>query len=282
MSAQPATADLQGGASHVQAAQRYTAGVLAGTIPACKWTQLAAQRQRDDLARSARVNAVQACALAAPDDAAAQAEFAQAVADWPWVFDAARAARPCEFIELLPHIKGKWARLKETIVLEPWQSFIVTTIFGWVHRDTGLRRFRDVYLEVPRKNAKSTLSSGIALYMLTADGEQGAEIYSAATTSEQARIVFDVARQMALKLPEMRQHLGLAILTHSLTVAHAASSFRPLAAESSTQDGLNIHLAVVDELHAHKTRGLYDVLDTARGAHPERVPRWFARTGARF
>src|SRR5205085_2611155 len=81
-----------------------------------------------------------------------------------------RAARICEFLELLPHIKGKWARERRLLELDPWQCFILTTVFGWVHRETGLRRFREVYLEVPRKNAKSTLSSGVALYMLTAGG----------------------------------------------------------------------------------------------------------------
>jgi phage terminase large subunit-like protein len=180
-----------------------------------------------------------------------------------------RAERICEFIELLPHIKGKWARERRLIELEPWQCFILTTVFGWVHRDTGLRRFREVYLEVPRKNAKSTLSSGVALYMLTADGEQGAEVYSAATTRDQARIVFDDAKAMAERTPDMRTYLGVAILQHAITVAHTASKFTPLAAEGSTLDGLNVHFAVLDELHAHKTRAVYDVIDTARGAREQ-------------
>lgn len=229
---------------HIEAAHQYMRDVLSGAIPSCKWTQLAVERQVADLERESST-------------------------DWPWVFDAARAVRPCEFIELLPHIKGKWARARKLIELGPWQSFILTTIFGWVHRDTGLRRFRDVYLEIPRKNAKSTLSSGVALFMLTADGEQGAEIYSAATTKDQARIVFDDAKQMAERTPDMRTYLGVAILQHSITVAHTASSFKPLAAEGSTLDGLNVHFTVLDELHAHKTRAVYDVIDTARGAREQ-------------
>lgn len=229
---------------HIAQAQMYMRMVQSGEIPACNWTRYAVQRQLDDLARE-------------------QSD------DWPWVFDPVRAVRPCEFIELLPHIKGKWARAGMLISLEAWQSFVVSTIFGWVHRDTGLRRFRDVYLEIPRKNAKSTLSSGIALYMLTADGEQGAEVYSAATTKDQARIVFDVAKSMADRSPEMRTWLGLAIMQHQLTVASTSSVFKPLAAEGSTQDGLNVHLGVIDELHAHKRRDLYDVIDTARGAREQ-------------
>lgn len=224
----------------------YMASVVEGRQPACKWTRLAVQRQLDDLARP-------------PSDA------------WPWVFDEARATRICEFLQLLPHIKGRWARDRRLIELDGWQCWILTTIFGWVHRDTGLRRFREVYLEVPRKNAKSTLSSGVALYMLTADGEQGAEIYSAATTRDQARIVFDDAKAMAERSPDMRTYLGLAILQHAITVAYTASKFVPLAAEGSTLDGLNVHFAVLDELHAHKTRAVYDVIDTARGAREQSI-----------
>jgi phage terminase large subunit-like protein len=229
---------------HVEAAGAYTRAVLAGEVPACKWVKLAVQRQADDLQR-------------------------ETSEDWPWVFDHDLASRPCEFIELLPHIKGKWARERRLIELEPWQCFILTTVFGWVHRETGLRRFKEGYVEVPRKNAKSTLSSGLALFMLSADGEHGAEVYSAATTKDQARIVFDDARAMAERTPDLRTYLGVAIMQHSITVAHRASKFLPLSAEGSTLDGLNVHFAVIDELHAHKTRAVYDVIDTARGAREQ-------------
>lgn len=228
----------------MQAAQKYAQQVQAGEIPACKWTLLAVQRQQFDLSKP-------------------QTE------EWPWVFDEAKAHRVCEFLELLPHIKGRWARDGKLLVLDPWQCFIVTTVFGWVHKDTGLRRFREAYIEVPRKNGKSLVSAGIGLYMLTADGEQGAEVYSAATTRDQARIVFDDAKGMAERTPDMRTYLGVAILMHSITVAHSSSKFSPLAAEASTQDGLNVHCAIIDELHAHKKRDLYDVIDTARGAREQ-------------
>ena len=229
---------------YVDAALAYARAVVAGEIVACKWTRLACQRQLDDLVR---------------EDGDT----------WPWVFDVDRAARPCEFIELLPHIKGKWAREGRTITLEPWQCFIITTVFGWVHRDTGLRRFLEAYEEEARKNAKSTKGSGVFLFMLTADGEHGAECYTAATTRDQARIVFDDAKAMAERSPGLRTHLGLAIMQHSLTVVHTASKGAPLAAEGSTLDGPNVHFAVIDELHAHKTRAVYDVIDTARGAREQ-------------
>jgi phage terminase large subunit-like protein len=229
---------------HVDAALDYARAVAAGEMPACKWTRLACLRQINDLERATD-------------------------ADWPWVFDLDRASRPCEFVELLPHIKGKWAREGRLIELEPWQCFVITTVFGWVHRETRLRRYREGYVEVPRKNAKSTLSSGLALYMLTADNEHGAEVYSAATTRDQARIVFDDAKAMAQRTPDLRSWLGVAILQHSITVAYTSSKFAPLAAEGSTLDGLNVHFAVIDELHAHKTRAVYDVIDTARGAREQ-------------
>ena len=253
----------------ILAARTYTTQVLSGTIPACHWTIEACRRQADDLARADAVQAALLAAAADPADADLQAAADAAVAAWPWVFDDAAAARICEFLELLPHIKGKWARERRLLVLDAWQCLIVTTVFGWVHRTTGLRRFREAYIEVPRKNGKSLVSAGVGLYMLSADGEQGAEVYSAATTRDQARIVFDDAKGMAERTPDMRTYLGVAILTHSITVAHTSSKFAPLAAEASTQDGLNVHCAIIDELHAHKRRDLYDVIDTARGAREQ-------------
>lgn len=229
---------------YVEAAIGYAKSVVAGEIPACKWVKLACQRQLDDLERE-------------PSD------------EWPWVFDADRAARPCEFIELLPHTKGKWARMRLLLVMEPWQAFILTTVFGWIHKETKLRRFLEVYEEEPRKNGKSAKGSGLLLYMLTADGEHGAECYTAATTKDQARIVFDEARVMAERTPDLRSYLGLAIMQHSLTVAHTSSKAAALSAEGSTLDGLNVHFALLDELHAHKRRDVYDVIDTARGAREQ-------------
>lgn len=229
---------------YVERAQQYMRDVLDGTIPTCKWTRLAVQRQVENLQR-------------------------QPSEDWPWVFDADMASRPCAFIELLPHIKGKWARDGRLLELEPWQCFILTTVFGWVHHETKLRRFLEAYEEEARKNGKSAKGSGLLLYMLAADGEHGAECYTAATTRDQARIVFDDAKAMAERSPGLRTHLGVAIMQHSLTVAHTSSKAAPLAAEGSTLDGLNVHFALLDELHAHKTRAVYDVIDSARGAREQ-------------
>ena len=225
--------------------------VLAGKIPACKWTRAACQRQQDDLEREAE-------------------------ASWPYYFDQAAAEKICRFVELLPHIKGK-EFVGKLIKLEPWQSFILTTVFGWKRKQNRLRRFTTAYSEVARKNAKSTISSGVGLYMLAADGEPGAEVYSAATTRDQAKIVFEVAQHMARRSEGMQKKLGVTVGSHAISVLSSASRFEPLSADASTLDGLNVHCGVIDELHAHKTRHVFDVIETATGARQQPL-KWIITT----
>lgn len=197
--------------------------------------------------------------------------------DFPYVLDRAAGARACRFVELMPHIKGEWAKpiyvdgkmQYAKLHLEDWQAFEEFNLFGWKHRDTGLRRFRRSYEEVARKNAKSTRVAARMLYLLTADGEPGAHCYSAATTGDQAREVFDTARNMALREPEFLARFGIEVGKHDITMPGHASSMKALNAEGSTLDGLNIHGCSVDEVHAHKTRAVWDVLDSATGARSQ-------------
>jgi phage terminase large subunit-like protein len=238
--------------TYLERARDYATRVTTGAEVAGKLERQAAQRFLNDLAR-------------AGTDA------------FPYVFDETAGSRACRFIELLPHIKGEWAKPiyldgklgYAKIKLQDWQVFIVINIFGWRHMTTLLRRFRRAYEEVARKNAKSTLAAGILLFALTADGEPGAQVYSAATTGEQAREVFDVARNMALREPEFLARFGVDVGKHDIIVEASASAAKPLNAEASTLDGLNVHCAIVDELHAHKTRAVYDVIDTATGARSQ-------------
>lgn len=220
--------------------RRYAEGVVSGLIPACKFVVQACERQLRDLA----------------DPPAG------------YRFDTARADRVCKFVELCPHIKGPLASRGELLALADWQVFILTTAFGWVDED-GNRRFRRVYVEVPRGNGKSALSSTIGLYMLALDGEAGAEVYSAATTRDQARIVFRDAQAMARKMPKFCKRFGVEIPAQAIVQMRSSSSFKALSADGHTLDGLNIHLAVIDELHAHKTRDVYDVLETGLGKRPQ-------------
>lgn len=238
---------------YTTAALEYCEDVLAGRIIACEFIKLACQRAINDLKR-------------------------QRTKDFPYYYDAVAAERACRFIEKLPHIKGEWAKRGELLRLEAWQCFFVTQIFGWKCAETikdrdgnvmmyaETRRFRTAYLEVARKNAKSTLVSGIGLYMLCADGEEGAEIYSGATTHKQAKIVWSDARSMVNRSGGMREHFGLQTNAKNISIAHRSSKFEPLHAQGETLDGLNVHCGIFDELHAHKKRDLFDVIETATGS----------------
>ena len=193
-------------------------------------------------------------------------------------FSEEAANRPGRFIELLPHIKGEKANNKENIVLEPWQAFIISSVFGWIN-DKGHRRFKKVYIELPRKNGKSTLTCGVALYMLIADGEEGAEVYSAARNKDQAKIVFDMAKTMVDKRPGLKKATGVQTYKYAVSVANTSSVFRALSSDTNGNlDGLNVHFACVDEVHAHKDRGTWDALATATSAR--RKPLLWAITTA--
>lgn len=189
-------------------------------------------------------------------------------------FDDAAAAKVIKFFSFLRHSKGRWGRGGgQCFELAPWQQFCLASIFGWKRSDE-LRRFRIAYLEVPRKNGKSTLSAGVGLYLLLADGEPGAEIYAAATTKDQARICWTEAKRMALKSPPIRKRVEF---TRDC-LSTDDSFFKPLPNEPDSLDGLNPHGAIIDELHAHPTRELWDVIDTATGARDQ--PLIFAITTA--
>jgi phage terminase large subunit-like protein len=216
----------------------YVEAVLAGTIPACKFIHLACERSVQDLHR------------AAIGDVA-----------FPYYFDSKAADRAIEFIQLLQPSKGEWAG--RPLVLLPWQKFILSQIFGWKRREDNTRRFRFAYIEVPRKNGKTTLLAGIGLYMLCADGEPGAEVYSAATTRDQAKEIWDEAAAMA----EASLKRYVKVSKFSITVPkNPSAKFIALAAEGKTLDGKNVHCALIDELHEHPSGEVYSKLKTGTGA----------------
>ncbi|NNF65977.1 MAG: terminase large subunit, partial [Gammaproteobacteria bacterium] len=181
--------------------------------------------------------------------------------------------RAIDFFGFLKHSKGEWAG--QVFNLEPWQQFILWCLFGWVRED-GTRRYRVAYIELPRKNGKTTLSAGVGLYLFMADNEPGAEVYSAATKRDQARICHSEAVRMVKASSHLAAMIG--VFRDNLHIVDTACKFEPLGADADSMDGLNIHASVVDELHAHKTRKMWDVIDTATGSR--RQPMIFAITTA--
>lgn len=189
-------------------------------------------------------------------------------------FDAGAGLRVVKFIEsYCKHHKGEWAG--KPLTLEVWQKDILVQAFGWMRED-GTRRYRTIYIEVARKNGKSELAAALGLYLLVSDNEAGAEVYSSATKKDQAKIVWTTAVAMVKKSPDLRRFIEP--FQNSLTVARTDSSFQPLGADSNTLDGLNPHGNIVDELHAHRDRGVWDVLDSAMGSR--RQPMTIAITTA--
>ena len=195
-------------------------------------------------------------------------------------YDVAAAERVCNWIEKLPHVKGKWAGKAETLTLQPWQSFIVCNIFGFINRDTGKRRYRDAYAEIPRKNGKSFLAAAIGLYMFCADGEYGAEVYSGATTEKQAFEVFKPARMMALKEPELKDHYSISVQIKNLAIINDGSKFEPLI--GSPGDGSSPSCAIVDEYHEHSSSDLVDTMATGMGAREQPLLLTITTAGTDF
>ncbi len=233
-------------------ATRYAEDVAAGRIVACKWHRLACQRHLKDLER-ARNGAMAYVWNPELKDSKGKVYFP--------------AERVCKFAELMPHIKGDWAARGQLIKLEPWQVFILASIFGWVHKDTGKRRFRVADVVVPRKNAKSTLAAVIGNYMLAVDGEFGAEVYSGATSQDQAMEVFRPAMLMARATPRFCQTYGVTVNVSNISIVESNSKFEPVIGKPG--DGASPSCAIVDEYHEHKTAELFDTMQTGMGARSQ-------------
>jgi phage terminase large subunit-like protein len=229
-------------ADFVGKAQEYAQAVVKGKIVACKWVKLACKRHLDDLKASRRKA-------------------------FPYYFDEDAANKVCTFLSLMPHTKGKWARKRELIELQPWQCFAFTTLFGWKIKKNNRRRYRRAYFAVPRKNGKSIIGSGIGLYMFSVDGEFGAEVYSGATTEAQAWEVFRPAKQMLERTPELQEALGAEVWAKSLLVPADGSRFEPVIGKPG--DGASPSCAIVDEYHEHDSSDLVDTMETGMGAREQ-------------
>ena len=221
----------------IHPAEQYAEDVRSGKIIACHWVKKAVERYYNDLDQAL---------------------------DKGWVFSRQHAERAINFIEKLRHVKGKWAG--QYLKLEPWQHFIIWNIFGWLMAGTMTRRFTEAYVELARKNGKSTLAAGIALYLEFADKEIGAEVYSVATTRDQAKICFKYAQDM-VRYSDLRNH---AVVTRdAIAYEPLGCTYKPLSSDARNLDGCHSHGVIVDEYHAHRTDEVYDVMQTSMGARQQ-------------
>ena len=234
--------------SSASAAEQYLDNVISGEIVACRYVRAMAERHRRDI--------VEGCERGLH-------------------FDRAAAQHVIDFFRFLRHSKGEWAG--QVIELEPWQQAVLWILFGWQRAD-GSRRFRTSYWEIARKNGKSTIAAGVGLYLMIGDGEPGAEVYSAATKRDQARITHQEATRMVKASPALRKRVTC--FRDNLHVRDTATKFEPLGRDSDSMDGLNVHGAIVDELHAHKSDEVWGVLETGTGSRQQ--PLMFAITTAGF
>lgn len=192
-------------------------------------------------------------------------------------FEPELADHALEFIQNLTHTTGEAAGRK--FILEPWQVFIVANLFGFIGQD-GARRFSRAYVEVPRKNGKSTFASALMLYGLLADGEAGAQVYSAATKLDQAMMVFGESVRACQAQDWLKDELVIQNSIHNRRIVYGDNLFKPLEWNPGKQDGLNTHFCVIDEYHAHPNDELYNVIYNSMGAR--RQPLLFTITTAGF
>lgn len=177
--------------------------------------------------------------------------------DSDYYFNEEKADRVIQFVEgYCKHSKGKLGG--KPFILELWQKALISSMFGIVHKETHLRKFQRVMLVVGRKNGKSTLSAAIGLYLLTKDNEPGAEIYSVATKKDQAKIIWLEAKRMVKKSSALKKRVRA--LVSELVYDDADSIYRPIGRDSETLDGLNVHGATMDEVHAWTDMNMYDVI----------------------
>lgn len=218
-------------------AEQYAEDVRSGKVVACHWVKQAVERYYNDMDQAL---------------------------DKGWIFSRQHAERAINFIEHLRHVKGKWAG--QYLKLEPWQCFIVWNIFGWLLAGSKSRRFTEAYVELARKNGKSTLAAGIALYLEFADKEMGAEVYSVATTRDQARICFKYAQDM-VRFSDLKKY---ALVTRdAIAYEPMGCTYKPLSSDARNLDGCHSHGVIVDEYHAHRTDEVYDVMQTSMGARQQ-------------
>lgn len=228
---------------------KYANAVISGKIIASKKVIAACKRHKRDLKR-------------------------KATKEFPWIFDKERAYRPISFIEkFCKPSQGDFNRLK----LMPWQHFIIGSLYGWVHKKTGLRRFREGLIYVARKNGKTAMVSGLSLYGAAKDSENGARIYQLANSMRQARLTFDECKAMVAASPVLKKHFRS--IRDAIHFDAAFSKIEPQASDSERLDGLNCHLGIFDEIHEYKNYKLINVIKNSTGARKQPLILYITTAG---
>ncbi len=233
-------------------AAKYADDVVAGDIPACLYVVQACQRFQRDAEKIGEEG-------------------------FPYKLDFKKAEKWCNFLQTLPHVKGKWAAKNELFVLSPWQVFIVVNLFAWVHIDTGFRRFRECYIEIPRKNGKSYLVAGIGVGFLCLEKDAGTEIYTGAQSEAQAWEVFRPAKQICERKAALRNRYGIEVNAKSLNRLSVGGRFQPLIGKPG--DGSSPSLAIADEMHEHPDSDQIDTMITGMGARDEPLMLYITTAG---
>ncbi|MGN8647895.1 terminase large subunit [Gracilibacillus sp. HCP3S3_G5_1] len=227
----------------------YAKQVVKGKIVASKNNILAAKRHLNDLKR-------------------------QGTEEFPWIFVEEEGHRPIRFIEkFCKPSKGDFDKL----VAQPWQHFVIGSLYGWIHKDTGIRRFREGLIFIGRKNGKSTLISGLSLYSFSKDGENGADVFLLANTKQQASIIFDEAKAMVKKSPKLRRQFRPT--RDAIYYDKTISKIEPRASDSEKLDGLNTHLGIFDEIHEFKDYKLINVIKKSRGSRKQPLILYITTAG---
>lgn len=226
----------------VDQAMKFAKDVLSGKFPACRFIHLAIRRQLDDLERAKNKS-------------------------FPYWFDQAEAQRRIDLIERLPHTKGEWAFKRQLLTLEPWQKFGIACTFGWKRKSDNMRRFRESYWEVNRKNGKSQIAAGVGISCFVQDGEFGAEVYSGATTEKQAWEVFRPAKLMVKRSPLLAEAAGIEVNASNMNRPADGARFEPIIGNPG--DGASPSCSIVDEYHEHQTDTLYTTMLTGMGARKQ-------------
>jgi phage terminase large subunit-like protein len=225
-----------------QKANQYVQQVLRGEVAACEQIKLACKRTAQH--------------FASESDPA-----------FPWYYDTAQADRVCQIIQRFKHVKGKWAAQGKRLVLEPWQCWIVTSLYGWKRKSDHKRKYRRATLVIPRKQGKSLLAAALLIYHLIFDGEFGAECYCGASNLTQAKEIFSAAQRMLINAAELREQTGCEVNAASIVVLDTNSKSLPVIGRP--QDGSNVSFAVLDETHQCKTLDLYESFQTGTGAREQ-------------